>query len=78
MLLPCDWAGGQSFLVCINDHTIFGELFLNEDDFLDPVDDEVPTRVDGALIELGQFCGSFTRQDAIGTPQHKWHPVARY
>ncbi len=53
-----------------DDDSVFAQLFLDKDDFLGAIDDEVPTRVDRALVETFHLLLGLVREHAFRAPEH--------
>ena len=68
--------GDQAFLVGFNYHSVFRELFLNEDHLLYALHDEVTAGVERAFFVFGKFFSRFTSQMTVGAPEHDRHPAS--
>lgn len=56
--------------VCLDDDSVLGELLLNENDLLRPLDDKVPSRVERALGHGRELGLTLPRKDALVAPEH--------
>ena len=67
--LTCDVA----FPVGLDNHAILRELLLNEDDFLRPSHNKVPSRIQRALVQPSQLSWCLSCQNAVAAAQHYGH-----
>lgn len=65
--------GGLYYLLLrlgFDDDSVFAQLFLDKDDFLGAIDDEVPAGVDRALVEIFHLLLGLVRKHTFGAPEH--------
>lgn len=59
--------------ICLDDDTVLAQLFLDQNNLLCPIDDEVAAGIQGTLVQNSHLCRRLIGQYTLGTAKHDRH-----